>query len=170
MNTPFHHVFVEILQDLFDAEGQMVKALPEVIKAVDDADLKKALEDHLKETKHQVERLKRVFRLLKEEPEGTHCKAMEGLIKEMSEVLKKHAKSPVKDAFIIVMAQKIEHYEIAGYGGARTFANEMGHDEAAELLQESLDEEAAADKNLTKLAEGGIFSSGINKQAQEAKL
>lgn len=161
------NLFISELKDMYNAEQQIVHALPEVIQAVEAADLKKALEKHLKETKGQIERLKKVFAIVKIAPAGENCEAMEGLIRECGESLHQHEISPVRDAAIIAKCQRIEHYEISVYGTLRTFAKELGLDEAVDLLQENLDEEANADKTLTKIAEGGFVTSGINRKANK---
>lgn len=160
-------LFISELKDMFNAEQQIVKALPEVIQAVEEADLKKALETHLKETKGQIERLKKVFGMLHIAPSGENCEAMEGLIRECGEALHEHEKSPIRDAAAIAKCQRIEHYEISVYGTLRTFAKELGMHDAVKLLQETLDEEANADKTLTKIAEGGFITSGINRKANK---
>ena len=144
------------LSDLLSAENQLVKALPKMAKAAASPELKAAFEEHLEETKGQVERLSSVFEKLGESPKRKKCKAMEGLIEEGSEVIELEGDDSVKDAALICAAQKVEHYEMAGYGCARTFASLLGLDEVAELLQETLDEEGNADKKLTEIAETTI--------------
>jgi len=144
------------LSDLFSAENQLVKALPKMAKAAASPELKAAFEEHLEETKGQVERLNSVFEKLGESPKRKKCKAMEGLIEEGSEVIEMEGDDSVKDAALIAAAQRVEHYEMAGYGCVRTFATLLGLDEVADLLQESLDEEGNADKKLTEIAETAI--------------
>src|SRR5436190_1339807 len=124
------------LSDLYSAENQLLKALPKMAKAAASPELKAAFEEHLEETKGQVERLSSVFEKLGESPKRKKCKAMEGLIEEGSEVIELEGDDSVKDAALICAAQKVEHYEMAGYGCARTFASLLGLDEVAELLQE----------------------------------
>ena len=146
-------VGVDELKDLYSAEHQILKALPKMATAASDAHLAKAFTDHLAQTKDQVTRLDKIFKKLDVSPRGKTCKAMEGLLEEGKEVLDEDADPTVKDAALIAAAQRVEHYEMAGYGCVRTFARLLGEDAAADLLQETLDEEGAADKKLTKLAE-----------------
>lgn len=164
----FRNLFLYTLRDLWSAEHQIIQALPEAIKAVEDPDLKAALQHHFKETKAQVIRLKKIFLKLKENAAGIHCKGMTGLLIEAQEIYKKKGHSPVKDAALIAAFQRVEHYEIAVYGTARAYAKQLGYDDVSSLLDTTLDEEAAADKALSKLAVGGIFTKGINKEAEEA--
>jgi ferritin-like metal-binding protein YciE len=149
-------LLVEQLEDLYDAEKQLTKALPDMIAAASNSQLKAAFESHLRETEAHVTRLERVFRMLGEEPDTSTCEAMKGLIKEGKEMINAEGDADVKDAALIAAAQRIEHYEIAGYGTARTFAGQLGHPEAASLLQNTLDEEGAADHKLTQIAEQSI--------------
>jgi ferritin-like metal-binding protein YciE len=144
------------LSDLYSAENQLLKALPKMAKAATSPELKAAFEEHLEETKGQVERLDSVFKKLGESPKRMKCKAMEGLIKEGSEIIEMEGDDAVKDAALIAAAQRVEHYEMAGYGCSRTFAQLLGLDEVADLLQETLDEEGNADKKLTEIAETSI--------------
>jgi ferritin-like metal-binding protein YciE len=146
-------LYVNELRDLYSAENQIVKALPKMIKAASSPQLKRALEEHLEITERQVERLDRIFEKLGEKAKGKKCVAMEGLIEEGKELISEDAEESVRDAGLICAAQKVEHYEMAGYGTVRTFARTMGDEEAAELLQQTLDEEGDADKRLTALAE-----------------
>jgi ferritin-like metal-binding protein YciE len=145
-------LLIHELKDLYSAEKQMTKALPKMIKAADNADLKQALEDHLAETEEHVGRLETIFGQLEISGRGTKCKAMEGLVEEGKSILEEEMDQEVRDAAIISAAQRVEHYEIAGYGCARTFAQRLGHNEVAELLQTTLDEEKAADEKLTQIA------------------
>lgn len=153
-------LFLDELKDLYNAENQLTKALPKMAKAASSDELRTAFENHLAETEKQIERLEAVFKQLGESPKGKRCKAMAGLIEEGSEIIEKDGDEATKDAALIAAAQKVEHYEIAGYGTVRTYAVLLGHDEAANLLQETLDEEGAADKKLSELAEN------INAEAQ----
>ena len=146
-------LLVHELKDLYSAETQLVKALPKMAKAATDEDLAQAFEQHLEQTKVHVERLERVFDTLDEKPRGKTCEAMKGLITEGNEAISEDATDEVKDAALIVAAQKVEHYEIAGYGSVRTFANLLGEREIADILQETLDEEGETDKKLTEIAE-----------------
>jgi ferritin-like metal-binding protein YciE len=146
-------LLVHELKDLYSAETQLLKALPKMAKAATDEDLVAAFEEHLEQTQAQVERLDRVFEQLNEKPRGKTCEAMKGLIAEGQEVIAEDATDEVKDAALIASAQKIEHYEIAGYGTVRTFANLLGERDVADLLQATLDEEGETDKKLTEIAE-----------------
>ena len=158
-----HDLYVDELKDLYNAENQLLKALPKMAKAASASELRTAFEDHLEETREQVQRLEQIFKKLDVSPKGKKCKAMEGLIDEGKEVMEE-AQPPVLDAALIAAAQRVEHYEMAGYGCVRTFARLLGYDDAAELLQETLDEEGAADERLTELAE-----SIINVEANTAE-
>jgi ferritin-like metal-binding protein YciE len=140
------------LKDLYSAEKQLTKALPKMAKAVTDQDLQAALESHLEETEQQVSRLEEIFLKLELPSRGTKCKAMEGLIEEGKEILEEDMADHVRDAAIIAAAQRVEHYEIAGYGCARTFAEKLGHRDIAQLLEQTLNEEKAADEKLTQIA------------------
>jgi ferritin-like metal-binding protein YciE len=146
-------LYTNELRDLYNAEGQLVKALPKMAKAASSDELKEAFEKHLEQTKAHIERLEEVFEELGEKAKGKTCQAMKGLIEEGSEVLKADGEDSVLDAAIIVAAQKVEHYEIAGYGSVRTFAQLLGQDQSAELLQQTLDEESETNELLNKLAE-----------------
>jgi ferritin-like metal-binding protein YciE len=149
-------LYIEELRDLYDAEQQLVKALPKMAKTALAPELKQAFEDHLEQTKDHVERLEEIFDKLDKRPAAKTCKAMKGLIEEGSDILEEEGEDSVIDAALIAAAQRIEHYEIAGYGTVRTFANILGEEDAAELLQETLDEEGEADKLLTELAESVV--------------
>jgi ferritin-like metal-binding protein YciE len=141
------------LADLYDAEQRLTEALPKMADAADAPELKQAFEQHLRETHNQVNRLERVFEILGKEPKSKTCAAMKGLIAEGEEVISASGDPEVKDAALIAAAQRVEHYEMAGYGSARTFAHYLHQDEVARLLQETLDEEGATDHKLTDLAE-----------------
>jgi ferritin-like metal-binding protein YciE len=141
------------LRDLYSAETQLTKALPQLAKAASHEELSTALEEHLEETKEHVERLKRAFESLDVSPRGEKCAAMQGLIEEGKKVLEDNVADEMRDALIIASAQKVEHYEIASYGTVRTFAQLLGEDDLVDLLQETLDEESAADERLTEIAE-----------------
>jgi len=146
-------LYVNELRDLYNAENQLIKALPKMAKGASSDELKDAFEKHLEQTKGHVQRLEEVFEELGEKTKGKTCQAMKGLIEEGSEVLKANGDDSVIDAGIIVAAQKVEHYEIASYGSVRTFAQLLGQDKSAELLQQTLDEESEANELLNKLAE-----------------
>ena len=151
-NEFLHEPFVDALKDLYDAEQQLVKALPKVEKKADNADLKAAIKAHWEETKEHVNRLEKVFKSINEKPARKTCQAMKGLLEEGEEVIKEEDQGPGTDALLILAAQKVEHYEIASYGTLRKWAEEMGHDKAMELLSETLEEEKAADDKLTEVA------------------
>ena len=146
-------LYVEELKDLYNAETQLVKALPKMAKGTSSSELRSGFEEHLEQTKGHVQRLETIFKQLNESPTGKKCKAMEGLIEEGSEVLEeKELKGSVLDAALIGAAQRVEHYEMAGYGTVRAFAEEMGETEQASLLEQTLEEEKATDEKLSKLA------------------
>jgi ferritin-like metal-binding protein YciE len=157
------NVLLHELKDLLSAEKQLVKALPKMAKGASSDSLRAAIEEHLEQTKKQVERLEKVFGLMDKTARAEHCKGMEGLIEEGSKLLEEDGDEAAKDAALIAAAQRVEHYEIAGYGTARTLAELLGMNEAAELLQQTLDEEKQTDEKLTELA-----MSEINPQAQTA--
>jgi ferritin-like metal-binding protein YciE len=145
-------LLIHELKDLYSAEKQLTKALPKMGKAATSEDLQRAIEEHLEETQGHVERLETIFGQLEVSHRGAKCVAMEGLITEGKHILEEDMEDDVRDAAIIAAAQRVEHYEIAGYGCARTFAQQLGHDQVATLLQETLDEEKAADEKLTEIA------------------
>jgi ferritin-like metal-binding protein YciE len=149
-------LYVEELKDLYSAEKQLIQALPKMAKKAQNAQLKQAFQQHLEITQTQLERLDRVFEGLEKSPRGKKCKAMEGLIEEAKEMMQEDMEPEVMDAALIAAAQRVEHYEIAGYGTVRTYANLLGEKDAAKLLQQTLDEEGQADKILTQLAESSI--------------
>lgn len=157
-------LYTSELKDLYSAENQLLKALPKMVKAATSPDLSEAFKAHLEETKGHVERLEEVFQELGASPKGKKCKAMEGLIEEASELLKEDAAPEVLDAALIAAAQRVEHYEMAGYGCVRTYAKVLGFKKSAALLQATLDEEGAADKKLTTLAEGGINNEANSEE------
>jgi ferritin-like metal-binding protein YciE len=156
-------LLIDELRDLYDAERQLVKAIPKMAKAAESDELRSALEEHLMVTQNQVERLDQIFESLGEKPTGKKCAAMHGLIEEGQEAVSAKGDRNVRDAAIIGAAQKVEHYEMAAYGTARTHAETLGQTETASLLQQTLDEEGEADKKLTELAE-----TLINQQAAES--
>jgi ferritin-like metal-binding protein YciE len=147
-------LYIDELRDLYNAENQLVKALPKMAKGASSEELKNALKNHLTQTETHVDRLEQVFEELDQTPKGKTCRAMKGLIQEGSEILHEDGEESVLDAAIIVAAQKVEHYEIASYGSVRAFANLLGQTKAAELLQTTLDEESEANELLNGLAEG----------------
>jgi ferritin-like metal-binding protein YciE len=156
-------LYIEELRDLYNAENQLLKALPKMAKGASSPELKEAFEKHLEQTKGHVQRLEELFEQRDESPKGKTCKAMKGLIEEGSEILKEEGEDSVLDAGLIVAAQKVEHYEIASYGSVRTFANLLGKDEEAKLLQATLDEEAETNENLTQLAEGIVNEEALSE-------
>lgn len=146
-------LFLEDLKDLYNAENQILKALPRMAKKASAPELRRAFEVHLKQTEAQVQRLERVFSTLDEKAKGKTCKGMQGLIEEGKEKMSEDIEDDVLDAALIAAAQKVEHYEIAAYGTLRTYAEMLGNQPAAKLLQQTLDEEGQTDKKLTQLAE-----------------
>ncbi len=156
-------VFVEQLKDLHSAETQLIKALPKMAKAASSPELAEGFKQHLEQTKGHAERLEKIFKGLDEKPTGKTCKAMEGLIKEGAEAIEEDASDAAKDALLIAAAQRVEHYEIAGYGTVKTFARLLGEEEAVDLLEETLREEIETDEKLTTVAET------INFEAEEAE-
>jgi len=160
-------VFVEQIADLYSAEQQLVQALPKMVQAAHSDELRKAFQEHLEQTKGHLTRLEEVKTHAPKAVPVETCKAMKGLIQEGEEVIEAQGDGAALDAALIAAAQRVEHYEIAGYGTARTLADQLGYERAEQLLDETLDEEANADKLLTKIATGGLLSSGINKEAAE---
>jgi ferritin-like metal-binding protein YciE len=158
-------VLQEQLKDLYSAEQQLVQALPKVAAAANSDELREALETHLAQTRNHVTRLDQVFAQVGIASSAEQCEAMEGLLKEGEEVLSASGDPAARDAALIAAAQRVEHYEIAGYGTARTLADQLGLDDAKDLLDQTLDEEGQADKLLTKIATGGLFRTGINEEA-----
>jgi ferritin-like metal-binding protein YciE len=153
-------LYVDELKDLYDAENQIIKALPKMIDAASSEELQNALTEHLEVTREQAKRIEQIFQNMGEKLKAEKCKGMEGVIKEGAEILSEDMDENVKDAAIISAAQRVEHYEMAGYGTVRTWANLLGESEAEELLQETLDEEKEADEKLNQLSEQ------INVQAE----
>jgi ferritin-like metal-binding protein YciE len=149
------------LKDLYSAENQLVKALPKMAKKASSKGLKQAITSHLEETKIHVERLEEIGQTLDVKLSGKRCKAMEGLIEEGAEALEAEGPGPVIDSALIAAAQRVEHYEMAAYGTARTFAEQLGHNGAVELLQQTLDEESAADEKLSSLSEDEILPMAV---------
>ena len=158
-----HDAFLDELRDAYDAEKQLTKALPKMAKAASSMELRAAFEAHLEETRGHVDRLERVFESLDEKIRGKHCEGIAGIIEEGKSVMEEDFDEATMDACLIAAGQRAEHYEMAAYGTLVAWARGMGHDEAAGLLQEILDEEKAADKKLTSIAE-----SGVNQEAADA--
>jgi len=154
-------LYLEQLRDLYAAETQIVDALPKMAEAAGSADLRKAFNDHLRQTEEHVRRLERIFQSLQENPKGETCEGMKGLLKEGSKMMKMSGDPSVIDAGLIAAAQRVEHYEMAGYGTVRTYAEMLGRNEHVSLLERTLQEEEQTDERLTELAE-----SHINQEAQ----
>lgn len=155
-------LFIDELKDLYSAENQILKALPKMIKKATSKELKGSFEKHLKETQVHVERLEKIFQELDASPKGKKCKGMEGVIADGKELMEEDAEDDVMDAGLIGAAQHVEHYEMAGYGCVRTYAELLGHDRFAALLEKTLNEEKATDEKLTELARR------INVEAEKA--
>jgi ferritin-like metal-binding protein YciE len=155
-------LYIEELKDLYNAETQLVKALPKMAKAASNNQLRQAFEEHLRQTSEHVSRLEQIFETLEEKPTGKKCLGMEGLVKEGSETMKEDYADELKDAAIIGAAQRVEHYEMAAYGTVRAFAELLGETEHVSLLEETLNEEKQADEKLTQLAEE------VNASAEQA--
>ncbi|HEV2844798.1 MAG TPA: ferritin-like domain-containing protein [Thermoanaerobaculia bacterium] len=153
-------LYLEQLKDLYSAETQLVQALPDMAKAATSPDLKSAFNDHLRQTEDHVRRLERIFQDLQQDPKGHTCEGMKGLVKEGQEMMKMRGEASVLDAGLIAAAQRVEHYEIAGYGTVRTYAELLGKDDHVTLLERTLQEEEQADELLTELAE-----SHVNEEA-----
>jgi len=155
-DTTLKSLLIDELRDIYHAERQLVRALPKLAKAATSPDLREALESHLAETEQQVSRVEQAFELLNESAKTKTCAGMMGIVEEGSELIKESDKGAALDAGIIAGAQRAEHYEMAAYGSLMAWARALGHDDVAELLSESLEEEKAADKKLTELAEAGL--------------
>ena len=157
-----HDAFVDELRDTYDAEKQLIKALPKLAKAATSPELRAAFEAHLEETRGQVERLESVFASLDEKVKGKHCDGIAGIIEEGKSIMEEEFDDTTMDACLIAAGQRAEHYEMAAYGTLIAWAEAMGHMEATRLLQQNLNEEKAADKKLSSLAEGGINRSAAD--------
>jgi len=162
-----HDAFLDELRDAYDAEKQLTKALPRMAKAASSPDLRKAFEVHLEETRGQIERLERVFEGLDEKVRGKHCDGIAGIIDEGKSVMEEDFDDATMDACLIAGGQRAEHYEMAAYGTLVAWARAMGHADAADLLQETLDEEKAADAKLSSLAEDGINQEAAQTASAE---
>ena len=160
--TSLNELLAEELKDIYSAEKQLLRAMPKMAKKATSPELKSALQEHMEVTQRQVERLEQVFESIGKPAKAKTCKAMQGLLEEATEIMGEDADDAVLDAGIIAAAQKVEHYEIASYGTVRTWARLCGQEEAANLLQETLDEEGEADQRLTQLAE-----SLVNPEAED---
>jgi ferritin-like metal-binding protein YciE len=157
----------EQVKDLYSAEKQLVQALPRMAKGAASEELREAFTSHLEETRGHVKRLEQIARLIETKPTGKHCKGMEGLIEEGKELLEEDGTEAVIDSGLIAAAQRVEHYEMAGYGSARAAAEALGLEEVVDLLQETLDEEGAADKKLTSISEAGLLADAASGAEQE---
>jgi ferritin-like metal-binding protein YciE len=160
-------LFIDELRDLYDAEKQLIKALPKMASASSSSQLRTAFESHLRETEAQAKRLERIFEQLGEKPTGQSCDAMKGLIKEGDKIASNVDESPLRDAGLIGAANRVEHYEMAAYGTARTFAEMLGYTDAAQLLEQTLQEEKQADRKLTELAEQIVNENALQAGARE---
>ena len=156
-------LFVEELKDIYEGEQRTLKALPKMAEAASSSELRSAFQEHLEQTKGHVSRLEQIFDQLGEKAKASKCEGLQGIIEEGEDLMDKDAEGSVMDAGLIASAQKVEHYEMASYGSLRTYAETLGHRDAADLLQRTLDEEKAADKKLTQIAE-----SFINTDAAQA--
>lgn len=156
-------LFHDTLKDIYFAEKKILSALPKMMKAAQSSELKAAFEKHRGETEEQVERLEQVFAIIEKKPQGKTCAAIVGITEEGAEIMEEYKGSPALDAGLLAAAQAVEHYEISRYGTLRTWAGELGFDEAVALLEETLEEEKATDEALTKLAE-----SVVNQKAEAA--
>jgi ferritin-like metal-binding protein YciE len=163
--STFRELLVEQLSDIHNAETQITQALPKMIDAASDPDLKRAFTHHLEETRAQIQRLEQAFGELGESPSAKACQGMKGLLKEGEEALEHPVAGPLRDALLIAGAQRIEHYEISAYGTAIAWAKQLDLEDVADLLDETLDEESAADEKLTSIAEGGLLEAGVNEEA-----
>jgi ferritin-like metal-binding protein YciE len=161
-------LYIEELRDLYDAEQQIIQALPKMAQTASSQELKTAFQQHLEQTRGQVDRLEQIFRKLNTNPQGKKCVGVQGVIREGEQLIKQGGDPETLDAGLIGAAQKVEHYEIAGYGTVRTWARRLGDQEAAQLLQQTLDEEGETDKKLTRLAEAGINQEAAQPGRQAA--
>jgi ferritin-like metal-binding protein YciE len=157
-----HDAFIDELRDAYDGEKQLTRALPRLAKAASSPQLREAFEAHLEETRGQVERLEQVFELLEEKARGKHCDGIAGIVEEGKSIMEEDFDGMTMDACLIAAGQRAEHYEIAAYGTLVAWAQAMGHTESAELLEQTLEEEKAADSKLSALAEGGINQGAAN--------
>lgn len=167
MEKTLKDLFVDEIKDLYNAEKQITKALPQMVKKATSEELKEAFEKHLKETENQISRLEQVFKELDMAPRGKKCEGMEGIISEGKGMMEELDKSDTLDAALIAAAQKVEHYEIASYGTVRAYAEQLNFSKAAELLQETLEEESAANEKLNELAINSInveAAEGVEKE------
>jgi ferritin-like metal-binding protein YciE len=158
-------LFHDTLKDIYYAEKKILTALPKMAKAADSDDLRSAFEKHHDETEEQISRLEQVFEAIDAKPQGKKCAAIEGIIEEAQEIMKEYKGSPALDAGMLAAAQAVEHYEISRYGTLRTWAEELGLEDAAQLLEETVKEEEATDEKLTELAESAVNAAGVQAEA-----
>ena len=168
LNT-LRDLYHEQLRDLYSAENQILQALPKMQSAASSRELQDAFAEHIDQTRNHVERLRKIGDRQGISLEGEHCEAMAGIIREGEQLMQETGDPAVKDAGLIASAQRVEHYEIAGYGTARTYAKQLEEREAADLLQSTLNEESDTDELLTKIATGGVFSTGVNQAADHGR-
>jgi ferritin-like metal-binding protein YciE len=168
LNT-IDELLVEEIKDIYSAETQLLQALPELASAASSQELKDGFEQHLHETEEQVQRLEQVFNILGIQGDGKTCEGMAGLIRESRQIVAEPGDPAVKDAALIAAAQKVEHYEIATYGTICALADQLDDEEVKDILGRNLESEKDADDKLTRLAQGGLFSSGINKRAEQSR-
>ncbi|HVJ46993.1 MAG TPA: ferritin-like domain-containing protein [Luteolibacter sp.] len=165
MISNLQQLYHDQLRDLYSAESQLITALPEMAANATDTDLREAFSSHLEETHNQRDRIVRICSELAIDPAGEECEAMRGLIREAKKHIANSTPGDVRDAVLIASANRVEHYEIAAYGVARAFAEALGYENAVDLLNESIHEEGEADRVLTRIATGGLFSRGVNQEA-----
>lgn len=165
MIQDLNDLYQDQIRDIYSAETQLIDALPKMAASASDDDLRQAFEHHLQETREQRARLERIAASRGFNPDGDTCETMRMLVEEGEKHQASAAAGAVRDALLIATANRVEHYEIASYGVARSFANVLGYDEDARMLDESLDEESAADEKVTKIATGGLFGTGVNEAA-----
>jgi ferritin-like metal-binding protein YciE len=162
-----HSLFLDELKDVYHAEKQLIRALPRMAKAASNPELRQAFTNHLRETEGQVKRLERVFKEVGQTPRAKKCEGMAGLVEEGKSIMEEDGEPAVIDAALIAAAQRVEHYEIAAYGCLRTYAQLLGLDAAAQLLEQNLNEEEATDEKLNALAEGGINQAAVTAGEEE---
>jgi len=160
-------LFIDELRDLYNAENQLIKALPKMAKAANSEELRAGFEEHLEQTKGHAQRIEQIFQTLGEKPTGKKCKAMEGLVEEGSETMNEDFAGEVKDAALIGAARRVEHYEIAAYSTVLKFAEMLGHDEAAQLLEQTLEEETETDEKLAGLVDEFTVDASSSKETEE---
>jgi ferritin-like metal-binding protein YciE len=169
MSKPLQDAFLDELRDTYDAEKQLVKALPKLAKAATSEELRDAFESHLEETRGQVSRLEQVFSAIGEKPRGKHCDGIAGIIEEGKTIMEEDFDESTMDACLIAAGQRAEHYEMAAYGTLVAWAKSLGHGDAADLLEQTLEEEKAADEKLSGLAEAGINDEAAHAQSDSAE-